>query len=155
MIICFIRMIIISISLALLNSYTPLALGFWVIMLSLRISLAVAINLFSWFGFIVFLIYVGGMLVIFSYFVAIQPNQQFEISVSLFSVFLTLFILRVVVFQGPITHSWISGLYWLRAMISFTNLSVLVLLGLVLFLALLVVVKVSSLYLGPLRPFSN
>ena len=145
--------IIISISLALLNSFTPLALGFWVIILSLAIALTTSISCFSWFGFIIFLIYIGGMLVMFAYFVAIQPNQQFDIIISLGSIALTSLLMAGLYPLLDLSHQWADTPTWLTAILNQPNLTVLIILALTLFLALLRVVKISSAFMGPLRPF--
>lgn len=144
----------ISISLALLNAFTPLALGFWVIILSLSIALTTSINCFSWFGFIIFLIYVGGILVIFAYFVAIQPNQQLDLTIRIRSVLFTTFLLILLMPFTQISNLWSITPTWITTILSVINLITLTILALTLFLAILSVVKISSAFIGPLRPFS-
>nr|WRW51314.1 NADH dehydrogenase subunit 6 [Micropodarke fujianensis] len=144
----------ISISLALLNAFTPLALGFWVMMLSLSIALTTSMNCFSWFGFMIFLIYVGGMLVMFAYFVAIQPNQQLDLTISMSSVLFTTFLLMLLMPFTQMSNLWSIAPTWITTMLNMMNLITLTILALTLFLAMLSVVKISSAFMGPLRPFS-
>lgn len=63
--------------------------------MSIVISVLMGTTFSRWFGFIIFLIYIGGMLVIFAYFVAIQPNQQFDLKTPLFFLILRVFNLPI------------------------------------------------------------
>lgn len=154
MIITTLSALTLSISLAILNAYTPLSLGFWIIILALSIALLTTSSTFSWFGFIIFLIYIGGMLVIFAYFIAIQPNQQLNISLRLSTLFITIALSSFILPFNHLSHSPNQERTWITTLIRRINTPTLILLGLVLFLALLAVVKISSAFLGPLRPYS-
>lgn len=57
----------------------PLSLGFAVLSLSFFLRVLVAGRFFSWYGFILFLIYVGGLLVLFSYVIVLTPNFAFSL----------------------------------------------------------------------------
>nr|AMA07335.1 NADH dehydrogenase subunit 6 [Diodora graeca] len=58
----------------------PLSLGLVVIVLSVGFCLVVGAAFSSWYGYILFLIYVGGLLVMFVYVSAISPNNIFSSS---------------------------------------------------------------------------
>lgn len=104
-----------------------------------------------WYGFSLFLIYVGGLLVIFGYVVSMVPNFLFK--QRRFSVFLVLGVsvsrvvsLKFFVLEGPFDVGgfiYSSGGFW-----------VLIGLGLVLLFSLVCVVKVCYFSKGALRPFS-
>lgn len=109
----------------------------------------------SWFGILLFLIYVGGLLVIFAYFAALLPNQLLEIgkiAAATRGAFATLFIPMS---KGSIFISRPNQITYTSAYQLFfpENLSFLFLVGLVLLLALVAVVKVRQRPKGPLRPF--
>lgn len=83
-----------AIFIRLLTIRSPMLTRLIVILLSLIVGFNIQINLFSWFGFIIFLLYVGGILVVFLYFSSLLPNQKplsilrplvFTISLLLFS----------------------------------------------------------------------
>lgn len=143
-----------SISLALLNSYTPITLGLWIILLALTSSLLTSATSYSWFGFIIFLIYIGGILVIFAYFIAIQPNQQLNILPRILTLLITLSISSCTIQNPHLIHSIIPQTTWVTTLIRAYNIPPLIILGLVLFLTLLTVVKISSSFIGPLRPYN-
>nr|YP_010403027.1 NADH dehydrogenase subunit 6 [Sirsoe methanicola]UQV94835.1 NADH dehydrogenase subunit 6 [Sirsoe methanicola] len=143
-----------AISLALLNSYTPLTLGLWIMSLALTSSMLASAASYSWFGLMMFLIYIGGMLVMFAYFMAIQPNQQLNITPSFLTLLLTLMIAPWILRTPHLSHSIIEQPTWVTTLMSMYNIPSLMILGLVLFLTLLAVVKISSSFMGPLRPYN-
>nr|AQT38716.1 NADH dehydrogenase subunit 6 [Margarya monodi] len=57
----------------------PLSLGFCIMMLTLLMCVMIGVFLSSWYGFILFLIYVGGLLVMFAYVAALIPNIFMDI----------------------------------------------------------------------------
>nr|ALS46285.1 NADH dehydrogenase subunit 6 [Glycera fallax] len=132
---------------------SPLTLGMWVMMLALLTATTTSLSMFSWFGFIIFLIYIGGMLVMFAYFSAIQPNQQFKMIMPLTASILTCLMLPA--YQtASTTNSFTEKNWWVSAMYNQMNIPSLIFLALVLFLTMVSVVKISFLNRGPLRPFS-
>lgn len=75
---------------------SPIVLGVNILMMALLLSCTFACLMRSWFAFLIFLIYVGGILVLFAYFLALGPNQYstpvFRIPVIILSVFILYFI---------------------------------------------------------------
>lgn len=134
-----------------LISTAPVSLGVTVLFIALFSSITIATILTSWYGLIIFIIYVGGMLVIFAYFSALQPNQHVTnwmwwatIPIVLISSGLTY---RHAPFIINITSASIQPLY------NYQNILILIFLALLLFLALIAIVKTSHAREGPLRPF--
>lgn len=137
---------------------TPLTLGVWVLLLAIFIASVTTFFSSSWFGLLLFIIYIGGMLVIFSYFVAIAPNQKLPISI-IFSLF---FILFLIIYQ-ILEHSSLllsttpshpnSLITSITQIFEIANIPVLIFLAWLLLLALILVVKLASPTIGPLRPF--
>lgn len=147
-----INRIIITLFISCLSAISPINLGVLVLTVALFVASSLRIISTSWFGLITFIIYVGGILVIFAYFAALQPNQ---------------FITRWRWILGPsflltvILIIWsFSSLNWLpyspntSQIYSITNLILPILIALILFLALIIVVKTSRADEGPLRPFN-
>nr|YP_006073354.1 NADH dehydrogenase subunit 6 [Solemya velum]AFG18174.1 NADH dehydrogenase subunit 6 [Solemya velum]AGI98163.1 NADH dehydrogenase subunit 6 [Solemya velum] len=142
----------------------PLSLGLNIMVLSVFSCLLVGFEMSSWYGYIMFLIYVGGLLVMFSYVAALTPNSFFS-GVSN----LLLFFLSLVVFFSTYMFNWFSSsTKFVSADMKMTfvnegssgslmcsnyNFGVLVFLGVILFLALVAVVKICFSQKAPLRPF--
>ena len=149
-----------SIALTLPLAHTPLTLGVWILALAILLSIITAIATSSWFGLILFIIYIRGILVIFSYFAAISPNQQLPISSLLYSL-LTIFILSILYLSSksilPSSTSFSKIIYSnpnLISMYSSYQIPILMLLAILLLLILILVVKIVEHKKGPLRPFS-
>lgn len=105
-------------------------------------------------GIIIFLVYVGGLIVIFAYFLAICPNQLIEFSGFrglwlLMAFFMRIYYLKDCVVMFNPAHRAVS----LGGLFAATGVPFLVLVAAVLFLTLVAVVKVVELRQGPLRPF--
>ena len=144
--------ICLSIFMTIILRLTPLLLGLWILLIAIITSLIVGIISTSWFGFIVFLIYIGGILVIFVYFAAIQPNQCISFSLI---IGLTSYITVIIIFIN--TSKRINLIIMeeiiLSSLYRYIRIPLLGFLGIVLFFALVAVVKVSVMIQGPLRPF--
>jgi hypothetical protein len=137
---------------------SPLNLGIWVLFTAFFISFLLRFWASSWFALLIFLIYIGGILVIFAYFVAISPHQEIRLlPIYIFSILLFISLSPLwVKYIILLPHSFIeikitnwSPLY------SLSNIIVLLILGIVLFLALILVVKIRNRTTGPLRPFNK
>ena len=152
MLVFFLTILILCVGLTLAVNKSPVTLGFWVLLLSILTSLLIGCIFLSWFGFIVFLIYIGGILVIFSYFVAIQPNQNINMKKVFFWSSMRFLNLPINIYPVLIDLFY-RGSWWLSSLFSFSNISVLLALGLVLFLALVSVVKIRLINIAPLRPY--
>nr|YP_009378348.1 NADH dehydrogenase subunit 6 [Solemya velesiana]ARH10780.1 NADH dehydrogenase subunit 6 [Solemya velesiana] len=142
----------------------PLSLGVTIMGLSMFSCLLVGFEFSSWYGYIMFLIYVGGLLVMFSYVAALSPNNFFSgvknliLFISSFFVFLTVFFsfffmnnmkllnlnLENYEYKESITGILICSSY---------NVGILIFLGIVLLLALVAVVKICFQQQAPLRPY--
>lgn len=151
---------LISLSLTLPLIITPLILGLWILLISLITANLLTFFATSWFGLILFIIYIGGILVIFSYFTAITPNQKFKISSTIITP--TLFIILLSfrnkqTFIHPVTLQpsiYIPQLYSFSYLLSPSQGPLLIFLAALLLLALIFVVKIVNRTRGPLRPFN-
>nr|YP_009245126.1 NADH dehydrogenase subunit 6 [Amynthas jiriensis]AMR74064.1 NADH dehydrogenase subunit 6 [Amynthas jiriensis] len=136
-------------------STTPIMLGINILIMALLLSMALASSMSSWYAFLVFLIYVGGMLVMFAYFLALAPNQQMPTKSNAVYLLMTLTILPGVavitdtkMFISKETYQDNTYLY------STSTAPILILLALILLLTMVIVVKLTNRSGGPLRPFN-
>nr|YP_009757382.1 NADH dehydrogenase subunit 6 [Calappa bilineata]QIM59227.1 NADH dehydrogenase subunit 6 [Calappa bilineata] len=144
----------------------PLSMGLTLLTQTLVIALSAGLTTYSFlFSYILFLIFLGGMLVLFIYVASLASNEHFNFSSSSFFMFFFLFLLLTVVslifdplmipnltmvppssinssLSTPLLISWI---YSTPSML-FTSFIILYLL-----LTLIVVVKLVNLFKGPLR----
>nr|YP_009162843.1 NADH dehydrogenase subunit 6 [Micrura bella]AKT74019.1 NADH dehydrogenase subunit 6 [Micrura bella] len=127
-------------------------ISFVVVMLIMAGSLSAFLGLAGvvWYGFSLFLIYVGGLLVMFGYVVVLVPNFVF----SWFSVGFVFFLGVLMSFVVFYKFDFFDGVFDM-ALELYSDMSFVVLVGLgvVLFLALVCVVKVCYFHSGSLRPF--
>lgn len=148
--------LILTFSFTIFLAASPLILGAWIISISLWIAIFISFSLTSWLGLMIFIIYVGGLLVIFAYFVALTPNLFIEgttmvaASFTSFVCFFTFFSLSSIPTLTKFSSISNFPLHYLLSLNAFT----IIVLAIVLFLALVAVVKLCSNFSAPLRPFT-
>ena len=144
----------------------PLSLGLAIIVSTLLICSLTRIMLSSWYGYILFLIYVGGLLVIFAYVAALSPNLLFGRGSPLLFFIILLIPLTIIFYFFPIKDFSIvtsintySELKYLKRygteLVSPESVSILIGLGIILLLNLIVVVKICYYQHASLRPFNE
>lgn len=139
---------------SLLLCSSPLAIGLTILSIALLIAILYSLTCSSWFGLLIFLIYIGGILVIFSYFVALIPNQP-SISISnlnilRISIIITLLLTNLFNYP-PLIISVYSN--FTEVIYQPQNTSILILLALILLLIIVITVKITHRSRGPLRAF--
>nr|AGK37400.1 NADH dehydrogenase subunit 6 [Architeuthis dux] len=143
----------------------PLSLGFMLMSVVLCVSGLVGMIAFSWYGYLLFLVYVGGLLVMFMYVISLIPNLIFLSS----KVFMYFFIicLGFVVMNFFVTKDLISVDMKDLSLLDFSSMSVgggsmimmydnfmcYLFLGVILLFVLISVVKICYYCEGPLRVF--
>ena len=144
----------------------PLSMGLTLLIQTIFISLAAGLSTYSyWFSYILFIIFLGGILVLFIYVTSLAANERFSFSYSTLTISLILLIIILplnlfwdFLFNSSITqlplsslaieHSNVFIISWIYRinLINFTLFIILYLL-----LTLIVVVKITNLFKGPLR----
>lgn len=143
-----------AINLSLILTPTPLSLGIWLLTISIIIMITMTFFMSSWFRFITFLIYIGGILVIFAYFIALQPNQPLFLHYPIVFLFIS-----IILFSSlPLYQTNISILSSTSTSILYllikSNIIIFWAIAVLLFIALIIVVKLAKIKEGPLRPFN-
>lgn len=147
--------LVLTMASAILLTINPLSLGIVILLTALALTFIYSLIITSWIAFLIFLIYVGGILVIFAYFVALVPNQQINQMISLPIIIvwrITLFILTCL--NSYSSHPT-SSLKNISIMYITENIQLLLILALILLFTIIVVVKLVTNNKGPLRPFIN
>ena len=144
----------------------PLSLGLSIMVATLFMCMLRAIFISSWYAYILFLIYVGGLLVIFAYVAALSPNMLFS-GINTIIFFLCVSIPLVYIFSSyafldlrVITtfNSWLeykSLKFYGAELVSPHHISILIALGVILLLNLIVVVKICYYRHAALRSFNK
>lgn len=148
-------MVIIAILISLISINSPIILNVRLIFFAFVIGLFLTKIYFSWFAFITFLLYVGGILVIFIYFSSLIPNNNFSLKTILISLTLSLFAI-IVIFpsEKQIINTSVQineALLLFRKDFSLLSLYFITLL----FVILIAVVKVTSNKKSPIRPVTT
>nr|NP_203512.1 NADH dehydrogenase subunit 6 [Terebratalia transversa]AAK95503.1 NADH dehydrogenase subunit 6 [Terebratalia transversa] len=137
----------------------PVSMGCSLLVSSMLCCMVVGMESEVWYGMIVLLVYTGGMLVMFGYMVAITPNfgSGMVKSGGGFSLFLGVFVFVVSLCAGGeedfCIEEGVSLVLNGTKILSGLNCPVLLLFGLILFIALLVVSRLCQHYKAPLRHF--
>nr|QXG19560.1 NADH dehydrogenase subunit 6 [Drosophila takahashii] len=163
--------LIITTSIIFLNMIHPLALGLTLLIQTIFVCLISGLMTKSfWYSYILFLIFLGGMLVLFIYVTSLASNEMFNLSIklTLFSAFI-LFIMLVLSFiidktsislflmnnemesiidmNSYFTENSLS----LNKLYNFPTNFITILLMNYLLITLIVVVKITKLFKGPIR----
>nr|QED22488.1 NADH dehydrogenase subunit 6 [Amynthas sp. YN201709-01] len=134
---------------------TPIILGMNILMMSLLLSAVFASFMSTWFAFLIFLIYIGGMLVMFAYFLALTPNQQMASSNNIIYMLISLLTFTMLTFITNIKIPTMSEFSQGNSSLYLMNTApFLILLALILLLTMIIVVKLTLRSKGPLRPFN-
>lgn len=148
--------ILISITPSALLASNPLNLGLWILLVALLFSFSLIIIYSTWFSLILFLIYIGGILVIFSYFIALTPNLYLRIKpLIIFSTLIFFIRLLIIRFFNPSIqfHQDLSSYSSIDVLYLSYNVIILVFIRIILLFIIIAVVKITSSPKGPLRPF--
>nr|ARI50089.1 NADH dehydrogenase subunit 6 [Cittarium pica] len=140
----------------------PLSLGLCIMVFSALSCVLLGLVSSSWYAYILFLVYVGGLLVMFAYVSALAPNNFFSSTKSIFSgVGFFLLILGMLWALSVPDISFLSSSSMLSTnkliassgsvIVSPSSISVMIVLGVILLINLLAVVKVCYYQQGPLR----
>nr|YP_010936462.1 NADH dehydrogenase subunit 6 [Morula spinosa]WKW54915.1 NADH dehydrogenase subunit 6 [Morula spinosa] len=142
----------------------PLSLGMVIMVSTLLICITTAVTLSSWYAYILFLIYVGGLLVMFAYVAALSPNVLFGSGAPL-AFFLVVLLFFVIFFFNNMfvdlsslsSFDNLSSMKFLKTygseMVSPHMMSILIGLAIILLINLIVVVKICYYTHASLRPF--
>nr|YP_009229606.1 NADH dehydrogenase subunit 6 [Pteronarcella badia]ALT66163.1 NADH dehydrogenase subunit 6 [Pteronarcella badia] len=172
---CIFHLIIMSTSSILSIIFTqmshPLAMGLMLLLQTLMICLMTGFMTQSfWFSYILFLVFLGGLLVLFIYVTSLASNEMFSLSVStlIFTSGPLLIILFIIMFLDPMP--WLTSIisndmnsisdmlnYQEESTISLMKLYnqptgfITLMLVIYLFLTLIAVMKITNIFYGPLR----
>nr|YP_010170643.1 NADH dehydrogenase subunit 6 [Doriprismatica atromarginata]QRZ60625.1 NADH dehydrogenase subunit 6 [Doriprismatica atromarginata] len=124
----------------------PISMAAMVVAISLYFVSMLSIFSSFWFSYVLFLVYVGGLLVMFIYICLVSSNYPFKFSISgLVFAFLISFLLSLMSsfslnwsFLG--CSNWISG----ETLLNESNVSIFLFLAILLLTMLLVVVRISG-----------
>nr|YP_010385038.1 NADH dehydrogenase subunit 6 [Pinnaxodes major]UPL65048.1 NADH dehydrogenase subunit 6 [Pinnaxodes major] len=144
----------------------PLAMGLILLLQTTLICLSIGFSTFSfWLSYILFLIFLGGMLVLFIYVASLASNESFSFSISKFVLFSFILATSAILlfapdqmlfcFSSPLVNSSLNfslttplTINWIYNT-PFMNFTIFIVFYLL--LMLIVVVKIISLSKGPLR----
>nr|YP_010472663.1 NADH dehydrogenase subunit 6 [Littoraria ardouiniana]UVH65786.1 NADH dehydrogenase subunit 6 [Littoraria ardouiniana] len=142
----------------------PLSLGLSIMISTLFLCSLTAATLSAWYGYILFLIYVGGLLVMFAYVAALSPNMLFSgMGPLVFFSLAALFLMSTLYFYPFVDLGSLDYLHKFASkktlkkygtqLVSDHSAFVLIALGIILLINLVVVVKICYYQHSSLRPF--
>nr|YP_009652935.1 NADH dehydrogenase subunit 6 [Fucellia costalis]QCG69887.1 NADH dehydrogenase subunit 6 [Fucellia costalis] len=157
-----------------MNMKHPLAMGLTLLIQTTLVCLTSGLMTKSfWFSYILFLVFLGGMLVLFIYVTSLASNEMFSFSIKLLFISLIIFMLsmttlffmdkNILLQYFNLETQSISNMnsYLMENSLSLnklynypTNLLTILLMNYLL-ITLIAVVKITNLFKGPLRPMFN
>nr|AVP74411.1 NADH dehydrogenase subunit 6 [Eurylepta cornuta] len=139
-----------------------LKLGGMILILSINISVIVSLNYLSWLSLIFFIIYIGGLLVLFFYLSSLNYNPIFSLSkLSLTSSMLVKINSGLVILLGSLSYTFSEGSFsfitsnfnnFSNSLFNEEEFNSLILVGVMLLLVLWLVTKLTYNTRGALRP---
>nr|YP_009995360.1 NADH dehydrogenase subunit 6 [Ochthebius glaber]QNP09776.1 NADH dehydrogenase subunit 6 [Ochthebius glaber] len=158
----FLLSINIILSLNFLFMIHPLSMGMILLMQTILIALITgAMNFNYWFSYILFLIMIGGMLVLFIYMTSIASNEKFKFNNKLMFMNISLMILTLtnVIMNNFIINlnnfnfnfDYNSNYFMLNKFFNIPSNLIMFMMIIYLFITLIAVVKITVFKLGPLR----
>nr|YP_009560231.1 NADH dehydrogenase subunit 6 [Oxysarcodexia avuncula]QAA79129.1 NADH dehydrogenase subunit 6 [Oxysarcodexia avuncula] len=156
------------------NMKHPLAMGLTLLIQTTLICLTSGLMTKTfWFSYILFLVFLGGMLVLFIYVTSLASNEMFSFSIKLMITAMTIFLLSTIILffidKNTImqyTNMEIKSIFDMNSYVMENSLSLnklynyptnllTIMLMNYLLITLIAVVKITKLFKGPLRPMFN
>nr|YP_009179667.1 NADH dehydrogenase subunit 6 [Calliphora vomitoria]ALK60706.1 NADH dehydrogenase subunit 6 [Calliphora vomitoria] len=157
-----------------MNMKHPLAMGLILLIQTTLVTLTSGLMTKSfWFSYILFLVFLGGMLVLFIYVTSLASNEMFTFSIKLLFISLSIFTLMIIALFFMDKNNLlqyqnleIKSIYGMNSYLMENSLSLnklynyptnllTILLMNYLLITLIAVVKITNLFKGPLRPMFN
>nr|YP_009995516.1 NADH dehydrogenase subunit 6 [Ochthebius viridis]QNP09971.1 NADH dehydrogenase subunit 6 [Ochthebius viridis] len=141
----------------------PLSMGMILLMQTIIITLITGFMNFNyWFSYILFLIMIGGMLVLFIYMTSVASNEKFKINnkiiiMTMIMMFITMFMMffydKYLIMNNNFNNFIIDNNNYFMLSKFYNNPSnyIMFLMIIYLFITLIAVVKITNFKLGPLR----
>nr|AYQ19081.1 NADH dehydrogenase subunit 6 [Agrilinae sp. 5 ACP-2013] len=138
----------------------PISLGVCLLIQSMLISLITGMmNINFWYSYIMFLIMIGGMLVIFIYMTSVASNEKFKMSLMPLFMIIPLMALKQMNIMSSNQLEMINNLtnkeiFWLNQLMKYfiyPQSSIMIFLITYLFIMLIATVKITKIKYGPLR----
>nr|URX53431.1 NADH dehydrogenase subunit 6 [Rugitermes unicolor] len=142
----------------------PLAMGMMLLMQTMMMCLISGLMYQSfWFQYILFMVFVGGMLVLFIYVASLASNEMFSLSTKMMMAMMVMMLLLLMTTNSNQTtinskETTIYNTEMSNSVITMTNKlynlpngNMTIFMALYLFLTLIVVVKITNVSKGPLR----
>nr|YP_007026248.1 NADH dehydrogenase subunit 6 [Chrysomya bezziana]AFV08308.1 NADH dehydrogenase subunit 6 [Chrysomya bezziana] len=157
-----------------MNMKHPLAMGLTLLIQTTLVCLTSGLMTKSfWFSYILFLVFLGGMLVLFIYVTSLASNEMFTFSIKLLLISFSIFFMMIITlffmdknlllqYQNfEVKSIYDMNSYLMENSLSLnklynypTNLLTILLMNYLL-ITLIAVVKITKLFKGPLRPMFN
>nr|YP_009185850.1 NADH dehydrogenase subunit 6 [Gabronthus thermarum]ALO70584.1 NADH deshydrogenase subunit 6 [Gabronthus thermarum] len=142
----------------------PLSMGLILLIQTILIALMTGLmNINYWFSYILFLIMIGGMLVLFMYMTSIASNEKFKFSnilmmMMIFSLLISMilyftmdnYLYTMMTFSDQFNHNY-NFKFNLSKFFNYPSNIILFLMIIYLFITLVAVVKLTNINFGPLR----
>nr|NP_085092.1 NADH dehydrogenase subunit 6 [Chrysomya putoria]AAK21328.1 NADH subunit 6 [Chrysomya putoria] len=157
-----------------MNMKHPLAMGLTLLIQTTLVCLTSGLMTKSfWFSYILFLVFLGGMLVLFIYVTSLASNEMFTFSIKLLLISLSIFFLMIITLYFmdknlllQYQNLEVKSIYDMNSYLTENSLSLnklynyptnllTILLMNYLLITLIAVVKITKLFKGPLRPMFN
>nr|AMH85380.1 NADH dehydrogenase subunit 6 [Winthemia rufopicta] len=157
-----------------MNMKHPLAMGLMLLIQTTLISfMSGLISKTFWFSYILFLVFLGGMLVLFIYVTSLASNEMFSFSIKLLMI--SMFILMMMMFillmidnnlfmqyknlelksMDKLNYYMMENSLSLNKLYNYPTNLLTIMLMIYLLITLIAVVKITKLFKGPLRPMFN
>nr|WEG23147.1 NADH dehydrogenase subunit 6 [Bithia sp. 1 HNL-2023a] len=157
-----------------MNMKHPLSMGMMLLIQTMLVSMMLGLmNKTFWFSYILFLIFIGGMLVLFIYVTSLASNEMFKFSIKLLMISIAILmtsLTMMITLDKNLLFQYknleILSLYKLNSYIMENSLSLnklynypmnllTILLMNYLFITLIAIVKITKMFKGPLRLMYN
>nr|YP_010528172.1 NADH dehydrogenase subunit 6 [Pseudoclavellaria amerinae]UXW64326.1 NADH dehydrogenase subunit 6 [Pseudoclavellaria amerinae] len=149
---------------------TPMSMGLMLLIQTNLIALNSGISSFNfWFSYIMFMIMLGGMLVMFIYVTSLTSNLKFKfnkknILINIFLTMITMYMMNYLDFNWNLNNLNFNYMnlemnymlkYSLKKMLYYPNYKIMIIMINYLLLTLFIVVKIIKINKGPLRKMIN
>nr|UFR82822.1 NADH dehydrogenase subunit 6 [Dicronorhina derbyana] len=143
----------------------PLSIGFMLLSQTIIIALTMGLyNVNFWYSYIMFLIMIGGMLVLFIYMTSVASNEKFKFSIKISLMYLLMLIIMMMsmtimdqfftnlnnMYEETFNH--LAQFNWsLNKFLNHPMILILLIMIIYLLITLIAVVKITNIKQGPLR----